>query len=163
ENKGPHLLIQAFRKIADKSPQARLLIAGRISQWKGDDWSRELEDSVTRDPVLNARVVFLGFIENVPELLRGRTVLAAPTLGEEPLGFVVMEAKAAGLPAVVFPSGGLPEMIEHGIDGYICRDKSVESLTEALNLYLADPSLASCQGAAAKASLRRFGVEEFAS
>jgi glycosyltransferase involved in cell wall biosynthesis len=162
KNKGPHLLIHAFRTLAGDLPQGRLLIVGRISQWKGDEWARNLRDFVTRDPVLGSRVVFVGFVENVPALLQGRTVLVAPTLTEEPLGLVVMEAKAAGLPSVVFPSGGLPEMIEHGVDGYICRDKSVEALTEALNLYLTDPSLTLRQGAAAKASLRRLGVEEFA-
>ena len=107
-------------------------------------------------------MIFVGFVENVPALLRGRAVLVAPTLTEEPLGLVVMEAKVAGLPSIVFPSGGLPEMIEHGVDGFICRDKSVEALTEALNLYLNDPPITLRQGAAAKASLRRLGIDEFA-
>jgi glycosyltransferase involved in cell wall biosynthesis len=62
----------------------------------------------------------------------------------------------------VFPSGGLPEMVEQGIDGFICRDKSVESLAEALNLYLTDPSLTLRQGSAAKKSLFRLGSEKFA-
>ena len=163
EHKGPHILVRAFRKLAESSPQARLLIVGRISQWKGDDWARDLRDRVAQDPVLSSRVVFVGFVENVPALLQGRTVLVAPTLTEEPLGLVVMEAKAASLPSIVFPSGGLPEMIEHGVDGFICRDKSVEALTEALNLYLTDPSLTLRQGPAAKASLRRLGIDEFAS
>jgi len=54
-------------------------------------------------------------------------------------------------------------MIEHGVDGFICRDRSVEALTEALNLYLTDPSLTLRQGPAAKASLQRLGIDEFAS
>jgi glycosyltransferase involved in cell wall biosynthesis len=162
ENKGPHLLIQAFRTLVEVSQQGRLLIVGRISQWKGDDWVRDLRDSVARDPVLSSRVVFVGYVENVPAVLQGRTVLVAPSLQEEPLGLVVIEAKAAALPAIVFPSGGLPEMIEHGIDGFICRDKSVEALAEALNLYLADPSLTLRQGLAAKKSLFRLGSETFA-
>ena len=135
---------------------------GRISEWRGDEWARDLRDSVARDPVLSSRVVFVGFVENVPALLQGRAVLVVPTLTEEPLGLVVMEAKAAGLPSVVFPSGGLPEMIEHGVDGFICRDKSAEALAEALSLYLTDPSLTLRQGTAAKASLRRLGIDEFA-
>ena len=163
EHKGPHVLVGAFRKLAESSPQGRLLIVGRISEWKGDEWARDLRDSVAQDPVLSSRVVFVGFVENVPALLQGRAVLVAPTLTEEPLGLVVMEAKAASLPSIVFPSGGLPEMIEHGVDGFICRDKSVEALTEALNLYLTDPLLTLRQGAAAKASLRRLGIDEFAS
>jgi glycosyltransferase involved in cell wall biosynthesis len=163
EWKGPHVLIRAFRTLVEAFPRARLLIAGRISQWIGDEWARNLRDCVAQDVVLSSRVVFLGLVENVPALLQGRTVLVAPTLTEEPLGIVVMEAKAASLPAVVFPSGGLPEMIEHGVDGFVCRDKSTEALAEALKFYLTEPSLTLRQGVAAKASLRRFGVEKFAS
>jgi glycosyltransferase involved in cell wall biosynthesis len=162
KHKGPDILVRAFGKVAAKWPQARLLIVGRISEWKGDEWARELRDSVAHDPNLSSRVFFVGFVEDVPSLLQGRTILVAPTLTEEPLGLVVMEAKAAGLPSVVFPSGGLPEMIEHNIDGFICREKSVEELTEALDFYLADPSIAPRQGAAAKLSLRRLGIDEFA-
>jgi glycosyltransferase involved in cell wall biosynthesis len=162
ENKGPHLLIQAFRTLAESYSEARLLIVGRISDWRGDDWARDLRDKVANDPVLSSRVMFTGFVENVPALLRGREVLVAPTLTEEPLGLVVMEAKAAAIPSIVFPSGGLPEMIEHGVDGFVCCNKSVEALANALKLYLKDSSLAARQGAAALRSLERFGVREFA-
>jgi glycosyltransferase involved in cell wall biosynthesis len=162
EDKGPHLLVQAFRTLAEKYSDTRLLIVGRISDWRSDDWARDLRDKVARDSVLGSRVVFTGFVENIPALLRGREVLVAPTLTEEPLGLVVMEAKAAAIPSIVFPSGGLPEMIEHGVDGFVCCNKSVEALAEALTLYLSDSSLAARQGAAALRSLDRFGVKDFA-
>jgi glycosyltransferase involved in cell wall biosynthesis len=162
EDKGPHLLIEAFRAIAQSYPDARLLIVGRISDWSGDDFARNLRESVTNDPVLGPRVVFPGFIENVLALLRGRELLVAPSLIEEGLGLVVMEAKAAAIPSIVFPSGGLPEMIEHGVDGLICSDKSVEAITDALKLYFEDPSLAARHGVAAYRSLNRFGAREFA-
>lgn len=61
-----------------------------------------MRDSVSRDRILHSRVIFLGHIENIPELLRGREVLIAPSLVEEGLGLVVMEAKAAGFPSIVF-------------------------------------------------------------
>jgi glycosyltransferase involved in cell wall biosynthesis len=105
ENKGPHLLIQVFRSIAESYAQARLLIAGRISDWSGDNWARDLRNSVARDSALRSRVIFLGFIEDIPSLLRGREILVAPSLFEEPLGLVVKEAKAAGIPSIVFPIG----------------------------------------------------------
>jgi glycosyltransferase involved in cell wall biosynthesis len=162
ESKGPHLLVQAFRTLTDSYPRARLLIVGRISEWQGDDWARDLRNHVAQDPVLSSRVVFTGFVENVPALLRGREVLVAPTITEEPLGLVVMEAKAAAIPSIVFPSGGLPEMIEHGVDGFVCSNKSVEALAETLTLYLEDSSLAARHGAAALRSLDRFGAREFA-
>jgi glycosyltransferase involved in cell wall biosynthesis len=99
----------------------------------------------------------------VPELLRGRELLVAPSLVEEGLPLVVMEAKAAGVPSIVFPSGGLPEMIQDGVDGFICRDKSIAALSEALKAYIDDPSIAVRHGAAARASLDRLGVPQFAS
>jgi glycosyltransferase involved in cell wall biosynthesis len=85
-----------------------------------------------------------------------------PTMSEEPLANVVFESKRAGVPAIVFPSGGLPETIEHGVDGYICREKSVDALSEALAYYLDRPGEAERQGLAAERSLARFGVHEFA-
>jgi glycosyltransferase involved in cell wall biosynthesis len=160
-DKGPDLLIEAFRSVAERQPASRLLIAGRISDWRGDDWAKDLRDRVARDPVLGARVVFTGFVEDVPALLRGRMVLVAPTVIEEALGLVVMEAKAAGVPAIVFPTGGLPEMIELGVDGFVCREASAEALAEKLVLYLDDPALAARHGRAACASLQRFDVDRF--
>lgn len=162
ERKGVHLLVRAFRSVVEANPQARLLIAGRISEWSGDKWARDLRDSVAHDPALRSRVIFLGFVENIPEFLRGRELLVAPSLVEEGLGLVVMEAKAAGIPSIVFPSGGLPEMIQHEIDGFVCRDKTIEALVDALNYYLLDPSIAIRQGVAARLSLDRLGVSRFA-
>jgi glycosyltransferase involved in cell wall biosynthesis len=163
ESKGTHLLIQAFRSVAVSYTQARLLIAGRISEWSGDKWARDLRDIVAQDPVLRSRVIFLGFVENVPELLRGREVLVAPSLVEEGLPLVVMEAKAASVPSIVFPSGGLPEMIQHGVDGFVCHDKSAGALVEGLKSYLDCPSATVRHGTAAKASLVGLGVPDFAS
>jgi glycosyltransferase involved in cell wall biosynthesis len=161
EDKGPHFLIEAFRNLAGSSPDARLLIVGRVSDWHGDDWARSLRDRTAKDPILRERVSFLGFVEDVPTLLRSCEVLVAPSLWEEPLGLVVMEAKQAGTPSIVFPSGGLPEMIEHGVDGYVCRDKTVEALEDQLRFYLNDRSLVRQHGAAARDSLARFGIANF--
>jgi glycosyltransferase involved in cell wall biosynthesis len=88
--------------------------------------------------------------------------LVVPSLFQEPSALVVLEAKAASRPAIVVPSGGLPEMIEPGVDGIVCRDKSVDALAEALKYYLDDPLLARRHGAAALASLDRLGTPHFA-
>ena len=160
-DKGPHLLVEAFRSLAQRFPSSRLLLAGRVSDWEGDVWARELRDGVTRDADLQSRVIFTGFVEDVPALLQGRLVLVAPSLIEEALGLVVLEAKRAGLPAIVFPSGGLPEMIEQGATGFVCTTRTPDALANDLARYLADPSLAARHGAAARASLAQFGVDSF--
>jgi glycosyltransferase involved in cell wall biosynthesis len=163
KEKGPHLLIQAFRNLAASYPDARLLIAGRISDWSGDDWARGLRDSTARDSLLRSKVCFLGFVEDIPSFLRSCHLLVAPSLWEEPLGLVVLEAKEAGIPSVVFPSGGLPEMVEHGVDGFVCHNKTVDALEQALRFYLDDPSRTKAHGAAARESLARFCADEYGS
>jgi glycosyltransferase involved in cell wall biosynthesis len=137
--KGPDLLVDAFGGLASLYPASRVLISGRLSDLEADGWARSLRDRVARDPNLAGRVVFTGFVENVPALLENRLVLVAPTIIEEGLGLVVMEAKAAGIPAIVFPAGGLPEMIEDGVDGFVCRETTAAALAGALSIYLNDP------------------------
>ncbi|MCP5148636.1 MAG: glycosyltransferase family 4 protein [Pseudomonadales bacterium] len=162
QHKGVHLLIEAFRVVVEQYPQAYLIIAGRISDWKGDKWARDLRASTLADPWLQERVTFTGEIPYVPELLRLCDVLVVPSVFQEPLSNVVPEAKAAGIPSIVFPCGGLPELIEDGVDGSICSAPTVAALADKLRVYMGEPMLAAQQGEAALASLSRFGVKKFA-
>lgn len=162
EEKGPHLLIEAFRIIAQHHDQVHLLIAGRVSDWKGDEWARQLRDGVVHDALIESRVTFLGYVENIPALLDVCDILIVPSLMQDPAPNVVMEAKQAGCPAIVFPRGGMPEMIEHSVDGLVCSEASVTSLVAALKIYIDNPDLIIRHGKAALASLERLGTPEFA-
>lgn len=162
EHKGPHLLIDAFAGLCEDFPAARLLLIGRISDWEGDLWARELRDRTLGDPKLRDRIVFAGFREDVPALLKRSGILVVPSIWDEPFPNVVIEAKEAGRPAIVFPRGGLPEMVSDGVDGFICRDTSPETLAAAMRRYLEQPELGADHGAAARRSLERFAVDRFA-
>jgi len=161
-NKGVEVLITAFREIALRHGNARLLIAGRISSWEGDAWARALRDQVSADASVGARVHFLGFVENVADLLRSCHVHVAPTLTDEPYGLVVPEAKQEGIPSVIFPSGGMRELVRHEFDGLVVAQRDAQGLTAALERYVTEPALASCHGKAARASLDQLGVQHFA-
>jgi len=163
EGKGVAVLVAAFEEIAVVYPQARLLIAGRIrDDWHGEPWGVALRDATMANPLLAGRVEFLGQVEDVPGFLSRCQILVAPTLTEEPMGNVVMEAKEAGLASIIFRSGGFPEVIEHAVTGYVCAEKSAETLAVALRAYLDDPARAAAEGRAAKASLSKLGVDAFA-
>lgn len=161
ERKGPHLLVEAFGQLALRYPDSKVLVAGRISDWEGDDWARALQSRTGADPVLSKRVVFLGYTEDIQGLLSKCCVLVVPSLVEEALGLVCLEAKQASIPSVVFPSGGLPEMISNYADGIVCKDKSVDELAAALEFYLSDTARAAQHGKAAFASLEKLGVDDF--
>lgn len=153
EKKGVAVLVDAFRKVHKDYPNSRLTIVGRISDWIGDIWAREFRDGVLRDESLSGHVSFPGFVDDVPGLMKRCNLNVTPTLTEEPLGNVVMEAKLASIPSVVFPSGGLPEMIQHEKNGFICSGKGVEELAAGLRYYLSQPALARSHGEAARQSL----------
>lgn len=155
-HKGVHVLVEAFRDVAPKHPSARLVIAGRISDWSGDAWGRELMKRVQSDALVNDRVIFAGEEENIPGLLAESGFVVVPSLFQDPAPNVIVEAKAAGRGAIAFPRGGIPELVEHEVNGLICREASVAALTEALDRYLSNRDMVLHHGIAAAESLGRF-------
>jgi glycosyltransferase involved in cell wall biosynthesis len=145
-HKGIDLLIKAL------PPGARLLIAGS----GGHD--PELPE---RDyPILLRRlaegkeVQFLGPLPDsaMPALYRQAAVLVLPSVDRtcygksirvsELLGLVALEAMASGTPVVCSSIGGLPEVVQHGVTGYLVRPGNAEELRERLSQLLCDRALA---------------------
>ena len=79
--------------------------------------------------------------------------------GQAPL----FEAKLSGLPSVVTPSGNLPDMIEHGRDGWVCSRADAEAIAEGLAAFLTQPDRLAAAGRAALASADRYDRGRFAS
>lgn len=75
-------------------------------------------------------VQFLGHV-NPPEFFHAIDILVVPSLWDEPMGRVVVEANAFGVPAIVFRNGGLPEMIQEGVTGFAI-DPTVGALGRVL-------------------------------
>lgn len=158
ENKGVPLLVEAMLRLMQRGSY-ELWLAGD-SSW-GSPLRQQLEESVHRTPHAD-RFRFLGYTPHVPELLRAADVHVCPSIWQEPSPNVVLEAKREGVPSVVFPVGGVPELVEHGVDGHVCREASVESLMEGIELLAGDPSRRRQMGTAARQNLeRRFGGSRF--
>ncbi len=137
EKKGADLLVEAAFALCDRRSDIRFLLAGGYS-WN-NPFAEELVERV-RAAGYEDRIQFLGYVEDVPGLLTASDFLVVPSRVEEALGLVVIEAKQMEIPTVVFPSGGLKELVTHGKDGYVCRAKSVEALLEGIEYMLAASS-----------------------
>lgn len=159
EEKGLIHLVEAFSQIANEHPLLTLDIAGG-SRWDEHFRGRLLERiSFLR---LTERVRLLGFVEDLSAIYGQGTLHVAPSIWEEPSGNTVVEAKQHGVPSVVFPSGGLPEHVRHMVDGFICRDRTVEGLVEGLRWMLTDSERLKRMGEAARQDYEnRFGLERF--
>lgn len=76
-------------------------------------------------PRLDRRRRFAGAVgqKRKRRLLAAARCLLVPSLAPETSSLVAMEAFACGTPVVVFPSGALPEIVEHGTTGFVVRDE----------------------------------------
>ena len=77
------------------------------------------------EPLLSlAHVEFVGEIseQQKPAFLSGAKALLFPIDWSEPFGLVMIEAMACGTPVIAFNRGSVPEVIDHGVTGYICED-----------------------------------------
>ena len=158
EHKGVELLVEAAALLRERHPALRVLVAGRAAS---PPFARRLGARALAGGVAD-RVRFLGYVEDVGGLFEHADVHVCPSVWDEPLGNVVLEAKRAGVPSVVFPSGGLPEMIvERGRDGVVCGAQTAEALAAGIEHYLTllDDDLAAA-GRAARDSLGVLGSDE---
>ena len=79
----------------------------------------------TIEPLLSqAHVEFVGEIneQQKPEFLSGAKALLFPIDWSEPFGLVMIEAMACGTPVIAFNRGSVPEVIDHGVTGFIVED-----------------------------------------
>ncbi len=92
---------------------------------------------------LRERVSLLGYVQpsRLRELLIDSALLVVPSTWQEPLGLVVLEAMACGIPVVASDVGGIPEMIRHGVDGYLVPPGDANALAAAIDRILGDRAL----------------------
>lgn len=76
---------------------------------------------------IDNKVYFLGFRNDIPELLNASDLFVLPTLSET-LGIVLIEAMASQLPVIGTNSGGVPELINDGVNGFLFEPKDFETL-----------------------------------
>ena len=138
--KGQHVLVEAARELVVRYPNLRIDIAGEVAFDRDRSYLKALESSVQRYG-LGGRVRFLGFRKDLPELIMRATVVAHPATGEETLGLVPLEAMAAGRPVVASRIGGLPEVVEDGVSGFLVAPGSAPELVAAIATLLDSPEL----------------------
>jgi glycosyltransferase involved in cell wall biosynthesis len=154
--KGQDVMIRALPALQERCPGVALLLVG-----DGPDRAR-CEALVSQLGLVHA-VRFCGRRDDIPDLLAAVDVVAVPSICEEALPLVALEACAAGRPVVAFESGGLPEVVLHRETGIIVPKGDVGRLSEAIATLLEDPELASGLGEAGRRHAARFGLSRHVS
>ena len=131
--KGLPILIQAFDRLRETMPEARLLVVGV----ERDEVASELEgvSSTTR-----ASIEFAGYADpaDMAGYYTSCDVFCSPATGQESQGIVLLEAMAAGRPPVAFAIPCYRDVVQHGVDGWLVDRIGVEELATGLSTLLAD-------------------------
>ncbi len=132
--KGHDILINALAQVREHVPDANLVIAGE------GEARQELEE-LARKLGMQDAVVFAGYVsrEEIRELLNHARVFALPSLSEG-MPLALLEAMAAGVPAVASRVGGVPEVVEPDA-GILVPPNDAAALSEALTRVLTDAAL----------------------
>lgn len=165
--KGLDLLLDAIAIVAAMGVEVTLDVAGRVDGWIAPAYKPFRDDllSRARRDDIEARVALLGWRDDVPEILARAVVHCSPSREEmfEGMPLVCLEAKRAGTPSVVTPTSSFPEMVRHGVNGWVCRGVSAEALAEGLVYFLGDAARAARAAEAAAASSADYSRASFES
>ncbi|MBV6306763.1 glycosyltransferase family 4 protein [Candidimonas humi] len=154
ERKGHPDLVAASIPLIRSRPNLHLVIAG-----EGEPLLTSLREQVASEG-LGDRIHLLGRRRDIANLLSGFDIFALATKSEA-LGTAYLEAAACGLPLVGTNVGGVPEIIEEGVNGLLVEPGNRAQLADALSRLVDDPALRARLGEAARAKVAgdpRFSV-----
>lgn len=130
--KGYEHLFEAIRLLKDRTSRPFvLLIAGRGP-------FLERYQHLVSALGIGDRVRFLGFRDDLPDLMTGSDLFVLPSVAES-FGLVLAEALYLGLPVVASRVGGIPEIVDDGVDGRLVTPGDAGGLAVAMGAFLSGP------------------------
>jgi glycosyltransferase involved in cell wall biosynthesis len=151
--KGHRTFLRAAAMVARQMPEARFVVVG-------DGPERRQLEQLASELDIPARVLFAGDQRNVPQWLAAMdlAVLASDT---ESFPNAVLEAMAAGRAVVCTDVGGVPELVDDGVTGYLVPPSNAEAMSTRIVELLRNPALRRAMGDAGRAKvLRQFTPEQ---
>jgi spore coat protein SA len=151
QEKGVDVLIQAFQQTLLTHPTAKLVITGS-SFFEGAATTRYQQKLIELAKPIAHHIIFTGFIPHaqLKYLYAGAHIVVLPSVWHDPCPLVVLETMASGTCIVASKVGGVPEVIDHEVNGVLVSPNQVDALTTALNDLLQYPDKAQQIGTAAR-------------
>ena len=145
--KGYDFFIRAARRVIQAMPDVRFIAVGEF-----DPGMPEITTKLIQELNLENHFFFLGFREDVPEILSELDVFVLSSVSEG-LPLAMLEAMAAGKAVVATRSGGVQEVIEDGRTGLLVPPGDADALAATILEVLRDPQRAAALGGSACAAV----------
>ena len=125
--KGFGLYIDAAQVIKKNYPQSRFHICGAYE----DDYKQTVEKLIDEDVV-----IFHGLIDDMVEIYRDMDCTVHPTYYPEGMSNVLLESLACGRPIITTDRPGCKEIVDDGVNGFVVKQRSLDSLIEKIEKFL---------------------------
>lgn len=145
--KGQMTFVRAAREVLRKRPDIRFAVVG------GNAKSTRLENNIkdflkTELPEFSTPpIIMTGFRNDIPAVMRAINCLVVPSL-KDAQTLVIPQAFATGKPVIGSRVGGIPELVEDGVNGLLVEPKNYEALAEAMLKIASNPTMAAGLGQA---------------
>jgi len=158
--KGQLEVFRAFRAIAADFDDVTLVFAG-TPVYAEEAYYEQLLSEIEQSGLAD-RVQLLGFCDEVPALIRNFDIFALGS-HHEPFGRVVIESMAAGCLTIGTNAGGVPEIIDDGVDGLLYEARDVTGLESGLRraLTMSREEREQLRATATEKVSSRFGMDRF--
>lgn len=126
--KGVHNLIKALAKLKDQYSFSLNIV--------GDGVERDYLEKLVRQLQIEDRIVFHGQVSDAASYFEKAHIFVYPSICEEVFGISIVEAMAYGLIVIAGRVGGIPEIVNEGVNGYLFEKDSSSDLERVLNIVI---------------------------
>jgi len=128
--KGPEFLIKAAKYIISKYPDTYFIFTG-------DGPLENALNRKAREMGISENIIFLGWRDDVAKIISIYDIFVLPSLNEG-MGRVLAEAMALGKPIVASNTGGIPDLVIHGKNGFLVPPKNPKELAKYIQVLIED-------------------------
>lgn len=144
-------ILKAFTEIRKSVPSKLILVGDGPYRYNAEELCKEL--GICED------VVFTGKLKSAKEVLAISDLFMLPSETES-FGLAALEAMACSVPVIATNAGGLPEVVEHGVSGFLSDVGDVQDMTKNALIILSDENTLGKFKKAAFEKAKRYELEE---
>ena len=137
QSKGQWRLLEALQLLRSQGLDFQIYFFGHFMG--GDGYEEKLKSLIEKHG-LSSSVYWCGFQKNPGELMPCFDLILLPS-DQETFGLVLIEAMAAGVAIMGSNTGGVPEIIDNGVNGFTFSPNDVKDLSDKINTILTDKHL----------------------
>lgn len=149
--KGPDVLLGAMNDVWNDHPETHIVFVGKGL----------MEEELRRIVEISGKerfVHFLGWRDDIWDIMPLLDIFVLPSRNEG-MGRVVVEAMAAGKPVIGSNVGGIPDLIEHSVNGLLFPSEDSAALAEAIRFLIQNPEKARAMGIEGQQRSKAYSTE----